>query len=64
MPALTWLDWSVVAAYCLLALGIGVALSRRATRDMDEYFVAGRTLPWWIAGTSMVATSFAADTPL
>jgi len=64
MTPLASIDWLVIAAYCLAALAIGVLLSRRATKNMDEYFVAGRTLPWWIAGTSMVATSFAADTPL
>lgn len=64
MTPLTAIDWSVVVGYCLLALGIGVYMSRRATQNLDEYFVAGRTLPWWVAGTSMVATSFAADTPL
>jgi len=61
---LTALDWAAIVGYCVVALGIGVALSRRATQNVDEYFVAGRSLPWWIAGTSMVATSFAADTPL
>ena len=58
------IDWSIVAGYCVIAFGIGIYFSRRATRNLDEYFVAGRQLPWWIAGTSMVATSFAADTPL
>lgn len=58
------LDWAVVAAYLALALAVGVRLSRRAGKDVDEFFLSGRTLPWWVAGTSMVATSFAADTPL
>jgi Na+/proline symporter len=64
MISLGIVDWSIVAGYCVLAIGIGAWMSRRATRNVDEYFVAGRSLPWWVAGTSMVATSFAADTPL
>ena len=61
---LTTLDWGIIVAYLLLALGIGVAFSRRAGRSLSDYFITGRSLPWWIAGTSMVATTFAADTPL
>ncbi|NQT25602.1 Na+:solute symporter [candidate division KSB1 bacterium] len=57
-------DWIIVLIYILIALGIGIFYSKRATSNIDEYFVAGRKLPWWIAGTSMVATSFAADSPL
>ena len=38
--------------------------TRKASQSLDEYFVSGRALPWWLAGTSMVATTFAADTPL
>ncbi|MDP6931729.1 MAG: Na+:solute symporter [Myxococcota bacterium] len=58
------IDWIIVGAYLLLALGVGLALTRRASQSSEEYFVAGRSLPWWLAGTSMVATTFAADTPL
>ncbi len=58
------LDWIVVAAYAALAVFIGVRYARRAGQDVNEFFLAGRSLPWWIAGTSMVATTFAADTPL
>lgn len=58
------LDWLIIAGYFAMALGIGLAFSRRAGGGLDEYFVSGRSLPWWIAGTSMVATTFAADTPL
>jgi Na+/proline symporter len=61
---LTTLDWGIVAAYFVFAAGVGFALSRRAGRSLSEYFVGGRSLPWWLAGTSMVATTFAADTPL
>ena len=64
MITLTLIDWIIIVGYCLLAVGIGVFLARRANENIDEYFVAGRTFPWWVAGTSMIATSFAADTPL
>lgn len=58
------LDWAVVVGFCLATLVMGVWLSRRASRSTDDYFLSGRSLPWWLAGTSMVATSFASDTPL
>jgi SSS family solute:Na+ symporter len=57
-------DWLVIAAYFALAGGIGLALVRRGGRSVSDFFVGGRALPWWLAGTSMVATTFAADTPL
>ncbi len=57
-------DWIVVGLYVVVALGIGFAFAKRASSNVDEYFLSGRTLPWWLAGTSMIATSFAADTPL
>ena len=61
---MTGLDWSVVILYFVLATGIGLSLARRGGRSLADYFVGGRALPWWLAGTSMVATTFAADTPL
>ena len=61
---LTTLDWTIIAAYFALSLAIGLFYYRRAGASTGEYFVAGRSLPWWLAGTSMVATTFAADTPL
>jgi solute:Na+ symporter, SSS family len=61
---MTFLDWSFVAGYLLFALGVGVFLSRRASENSEEFFLGGRNLPWWMVGTSMVATTFAADTPL
>jgi solute:Na+ symporter, SSS family len=57
-------DWLVVGAYFLVAAGTGVAFAGRAGRSLSDYFVSGRSLPWWLAGTSMVVTIFAADTPL
>lgn len=62
--ALAPLDWIIVGAYVVFALAVGVAYAKKAGQDVDQYFLSGRSLPWWIAGTSMVATSFAADTPL
>ncbi len=61
---LTLADWSVVAAYFLFNVAIGLYYRRRAGRDIGEFFLSGRNVPWWLAGTSMVATTFAADTPL
>ena len=58
------LDWIIIGAYFALALGIGLYFKARAGSSLVEYFASGRSLPWWIAGTSMVATTFAADTPL
>ncbi len=61
---LTSVDWLIVVAYFLLSLLIGIYYSRRAGASTGEFFLSGRNLPWWLAGTSMVATTFAADTPL
>lgn len=61
---LTWIDLAVIAAYFVLNIGIGFAYRARASKSIDDFFVSGRSVPWWLAGTSMVATTFAADTPL
>ncbi|HTS78536.1 MAG TPA: sodium:solute symporter family protein [Bryobacteraceae bacterium] len=61
---LTPLDWSVVALYFLFNLAIGLYYRSRAGKSVSEFFLSGRDVPWWLAGTSMVATTFAADTPL
>jgi Na+/proline symporter len=61
---LTIVDWLVISGYFLLNLGIGVYYARRARGSTSEFFLSGRDVPWWLAGTSMVATTFAADTPL
>jgi len=58
------IDWAIIAAYFAVSLAIGLYYSKRAGKDVAEYFLSGRDLPWWLAGTSMVATTFAADTPL
>ncbi len=61
---ITFVDWLVIAAYFALNLGIGFYYYRRASGNMGEFFLSGRSVSWWLAGTSMVATTFAADTPL
>ncbi len=61
---LTLTDWLVIASYFLLNLAIGLYYARRARGSTTEFFLSGRDVPWWLAGTSMVATTFAADTPL
>ena len=61
---LHWIDWSIIISYILFSLGVGIYFSKRAASSTEEYFLSGRSLPWWVVGTSMVATTFAADTPL
>ncbi len=58
------LDSAVIGLYFLISLTIGLLMTKRAGRSREEFFLSGRKLPWWIAGTAMVATTFAADTPL
>ncbi|HYL96262.1 MAG TPA: sodium:solute symporter family protein [Terriglobales bacterium] len=60
----TFLDWSAIVAYLVITLAMGLYFRRRSGRSVDDYFVSGRNVSWWLAGTSMVATTFAADTPL
>jgi Na+/proline symporter len=61
---LTLLDWAVILGYLLLMLLLGLFFRRRSSQSTEDYFVSGRHVTWWLAGTSMVATTFAADTPL
>ena len=61
---LTIVDWLVIGGYFALNLAIGLYYARRARGSTTEFFLSGRNVPWWLAGTSMVATTFAADTPL
>lgn len=61
---MTAIDFAIVAVYMIASLALGVVLARRASRSMEEFFVGGRDLPWWLAGTSMAATTFSIDTPL
>src|SRR2546421_1519528 len=61
---LTIADWLIIGAYFALNIGIGFYYKSRASKSVSEFFLSGRNVPWWLAGTSMVATTFAADTPL
>jgi len=57
-------DWLIILAYFVVSAVLGLVYTRRAGSSLTEYFLSGRALPWWLAGTSMVATTFSADTPL
>ncbi|MCL4524390.1 MAG: Na+:solute symporter, partial [Acidobacteria bacterium] len=61
---LTLLDWVAIIAYLIGTMLVGLYFKRRSERSTADYFVSGRGVAWWLAGTSMVATTFAADTPL
>ena len=61
---MTPIDWLIVLIYFVLTIGLGILLSRKASRSLEDFFVSGRSLPWWLAGTSMAATTFSIDTPL
>ena len=61
---MTWIDWSIVWAFCLISVLISLALRRKAGESLEAYFVSNRTLGWWLAGTSIAATAFSSDTPL
>lgn len=61
---LHWIDWAIVGAYLLFCFWVGIRYSKKAESSPEDFFLAGRSLPWWMLGTSMVATTFAADTPL
>jgi SSS family solute:Na+ symporter len=60
---LTTLDWSIIAAFFIVSLIIGIVVSRKAGSSSAEFFLSGRNMPWWLLGVSMVATTFSADTP-
>jgi len=62
--ALNSIDWIVIVAYLAMNLLISLYYRRRSSGSTEEFFVSGRNVSWWLAGTSMVATTFAADTPL
>ncbi len=57
-------DWLVIFFYCVLSLGLGIALTKKASSGLESYFASDRKLAWWLAGTSMAATAFSSDTPL
>jgi solute:Na+ symporter, SSS family len=60
---LSTLDWGIIIAFFVVSLLVGVLASRGAGKGYSEYFLSGQTMPWWLLGISMVATTFSADTP-
>ncbi len=64
MFGLNFIDWAVIIFYFGIIFSIAAYYSRRAGKDTQNFFLSGRNMPWWLAGTAMVATTFAADTPL
>ncbi|MEO8622827.1 MAG: sodium:solute symporter family protein [bacterium] len=61
---LSAVDWAIVIGYFALSMGIGLVFTKKGGESIEEYFLSGRNVSWWLAGASMVATTFAADTPL
>lgn len=59
-----WLDYTVIAAYVAIMVIVGYYSQKRGQKTLEDYFTGGKNLPWWLIGVSMVATTFAADTPL
>ena len=59
-----WVDWAIVALFCLASILLGILLQRKAGKNLEAYFLSNRALGWWLAGTSMAATAFSSDTPL
>ena len=58
------IDFGVILSYLIFVLIVGLLVRKIAGKNIEEYFLAGRNIPWWLAGISIVATTFAADTPL
>jgi Na+(H+)/acetate symporter ActP len=56
-------DWIIIAAFFVILLTIGYLASKNASRSAADFFVSGRSMPWWLLGVSMVATTFSCDTP-
>ena len=64
MVHINWLDFLVIGLFFAMVISIAIYYARRAGKDTGQFFLSGRNMPWYIAGTAMVATTFAADTPL
>ena len=60
---LATLDWALIIIFFIVFLVIGIMVSKKAGKNTQEFFLSGRNMPWWLLGISMVATTFAADTP-
>ncbi len=61
---IAFIDWLAILIFLLITIALGLYYTKRGTRSVNDYFASGQGVPWWILGTSMVATTFAADTPL
>ncbi len=64
MHQLTAQDWSWIIGFLLVAFGLALYHSRKSSQSIEDYFIAGKNTPWWILGTSIVATTFAAGAPI
>ena len=60
---ITWIDWVIVAASILICFVPALFYAKRSSESTSEFFASGRSVPWWLAGLSMVATTFSSDTP-
>ena len=61
---MTALDYGIILGYLLLSVAISLFFNRRAGKNLESYYLGNRSMPWWLLGISMAATTFAADTPL
>jgi SSS family solute:Na+ symporter len=59
-----WIDYTIIGSYMVFAIAIGVLFSRKASKNPEAFFLGGRSMPWWAICLSMIATSFASDTPI
>ena len=57
------IDWVIIGLFFVISIGIGIFVSKKAGKNTSEFFLSGRSMPWWLLGVSMVATTFSADTP-
>ncbi len=60
---LSFIDWVIIFSFFAIFIAIGILFTKRSGKNSTEYFLSGRNMPWWLLGTSMVATTFSADTP-
>ena len=57
------IDWVIIFLYLIFSLSIGIWSSKKSSKNIQSFFLAGRNMPWWLLGVSMVATTFSIDTP-
>ena len=63
MKTVTNLDWTIIAAFLVSVIVIGAWAAKRASKSAEDFFLSGRSMPWWLLGVSMVACTFSCDTP-